>query len=149
MDYKNLKFSERTTPGEIDEIYNFNVTAFADTQDFVWSKENIKKEVNGGWKLYSVNSGKEIICALFIKSEKERLLTKNTPIKLPFQGNGYSHVIKEFYENIANKNGVNAVINYCPRDNFRMISLNEGHDYEKTGKSFPGNDDIIEWKKNI
>ena len=40
-------------------------------------------------------------------------------------------------------------VNYCPMDNFRMISLNEGHDYKKTGNTLGNNKDIIEWEKVI
>jgi hypothetical protein len=30
-----------------------------------------------------------------------------------------------------------------------MIALNEGHDYEKTGKTLVGNNNMIEWVKTI
>jgi len=134
---------------QLTEIYNFNVQVFADSQNFEWTKENIKKEIKDGWKLFSVNVEKDIICALFIKEINGQLLTKNTPIKINYQGNGYSHLIKEFYEEYAKEKGLKTVINYCPDDNFRMIALNEGHDYTKTGKTLKNATNMIEWIKEL
>jgi hypothetical protein len=145
----NLKFEASNTQEQIKAVFNFNTEAFTDTQDFTWTKENIEEQINSGWDLVSVKSGKEIVCALFIKKDKKALLTKNTPIKINHQGNGYSHLIKEYYENYAKDNGLGEVYNYCPADNFRMISLNEGHDYAKTGKSLENNSNMIEWVKKI
>jgi len=45
--------------------------------------------------------------------------------------------------------GVERVVNYCQADNFRMISLNEGHNYKKTGNTFGDNNEIIEWEKFV
>ena len=133
----------------IKDIYNFNVKAFADSQDFSWTEENIKKEMAAGWSLRSVHVDREIICALFMKEENQSLLTKNTPIKLTHQGNGYSHKIKDFYEDYALENGLEKVVNYCPEDNFRMVALNESHKYKKTGSKIVGNINMIEWEKKL
>ncbi len=142
----SLKFETRHTKDEIKEVYNFNTEAFTDLNE--WTQTSIEKQLKEGWELVSVKSGKEIICALFLKKNGPVLLTKNTPIKINHQGNGYSHEIKEFYEKYAKENGINEVYNYTPRDNFRMISLNEGHDYAKTGKSIEDGA-LIEWVKKI
>ena len=129
---KDLKFVPSQTKEEIKAVYNFNTEAFTELKE--WSQQSIEGQIKAGWQLVSVKSGEEI--------------TKNTPIKINHQGNGYSHAIKDFYETYAKENGLSEVYNYTPRDNFRMISLNEGHDYSKTGNSL---DDgaLIEWIKKI
>jgi len=147
MTAKNLSFILMETNQEIEDIYNFNVKAFADSHDFSWTKENIEKEIKSGWKLYSVNIDADIICAIFLKIENKSLLTKNTPIKINYQGNGFSHLIKDFYESYAKDNNLTKLYNYCPVDNFRMISLNEGHNYKNTGKSLGENSNMVEWLK--
>ena len=144
-----LIFKESRSKEEISEIYNFNVHAFADTQDFDWSEQNIKQEIKDGWKLFSVEYDNDIVAAVFLKEDDKTLLTKNTPIKMDYQGNGFSHKIKDFYELYANENDIKTIINYCPFDNFRMISLNERHDYVKTGNVLGKNNHIVEWKKDI
>ena len=146
-----LKFSFINNPKDnsLNDIYNFNVKAFADAQDFTWTKENIKKEIKVGWSIVSVEVGNDIVCALFVKEAEKSLMTKNTPIKINHQGNGYSHLIKDFYEEYAKDKGLSKVINYCPEDNFRMISLNEGHDYTRTGNVLKGTSNMIEWEKII
>jgi hypothetical protein len=149
MSEKKFTFKECKTESEINDIYNFNVQAFADSHDFAWTADNIKNELENGWILYALKSNKDVICALFVKREKNILLTKNTPIKMNYQGQGHSHSIKEFYENIAKESGVKELYNYSPVDNFRMISLNEGHGYKKTGKTLTGNQELIEWVKPI
>jgi hypothetical protein len=147
MTTKNLHFIHSTSKDQIEQIYNFNVQAFTDSHDFNWTKENIQNEIKAGWNLYSVQIDNDIVCALFLKEEANTLFTKNTPIKINYQGNGFSHLIKEFYEDYANSNNLQRVVNYCPIDNFRMISLNEGHDYTKTGQTLGGNDQMLEWEK--
>jgi hypothetical protein len=146
---KKISFIHSTSSEAITEIYNFNVKAFADSHDFAWTQENIKNELEAGWDLYSVQVDEDIICAIFMKVDADMLLTKNTPIKMNYQGNGFSHIIKEFYEEYAKEKNLNKLYNYCPVDNFRMMSLNEGHDYIKTGKSLGGNADMVEWEKTI
>lgn len=145
----SLVFQESSSEEEIKDIYNFNIHAFADIQDFEWSVDSIKKEISEGWTLLSVSYGKDIVAAVFVKIDNSILYTKNTPIKIEYQGNGFSHMIKEFYEEYANSNGITKIINYCPDDNFRMISLNEGHDYEKTGNRLGEHSNIIEWEKSL
>ena len=149
MSSKKIVFELAENKNQIEEIYNFNVQAFADSHDFLWTEENLSKEIKEGWNLYSVKVEEDIICAIFMKTENNSLLTKNTPIKINYQGNGYSHIIKEFYEQYAKEQKANKVFNYCPIDNFRMISLNEGHNYEKTGESLGGNENMIEWVKDL
>lgn len=145
----HLEFKKSESDNDIKEIFNFNAKAFADSQDFTWSEENIKKEIKDGWRLYSVSFDDDIVAALFLKEEDKVLYTKNTPIKLIYQGNGFSHKIKDFYEEVAKQNKLKKIVNYCPFDNFRMISLNEGHDYHKTGKTHGPHDEMLEWEKNL
>lgn len=146
---EHLEFKRSETDKEIKEIYNFNAKAFADSQDFTWTEANIKKEIKDGWQLYSVNFDDDIVAALFLKEEDKTLFTKNTPIKLLYQGNGFSHKIKDFYEKVAKEHKLRKIVNYCPFDNFRMISLNEGHDYRKTGNALGPHNVMLEWEKDL
>lgn len=147
MTEKALKFKEARKEEELVNLSKFDIQAFTDTQDFSWSLDNIKREVKTGWKLYSVMTDEEIVAAVLVKKDGDILLTKNTPIKMAFQGNGFSHMIKDFYENEAKKLHIRRVLNYCPVDNFRMIALNESHGYKRTGNSFGIGNNIIEWEK--
>jgi hypothetical protein len=149
MTTNKINFIHSTSTEEIEQIYNFNVKAFADSHDFLWTPENIKSEIQDGWHLYSVRIENDIICALFLKEEDKTLYTKNTPVKLNYQGNGFSHIIKEFYEEYATDKKLDKLVNYCPVDNFRMIALNEGHDYSKTGRTLGGNEHMLEWEKSL
>lgn len=143
---QKLKFIKSTSNEDINNIYNFNVQAFADSATAEWSEQTIKDEVKNGWSLYSVQYEGDIVAAVFMKEEDKQLLTKNTPIKMEFQGNGFSHRIKDFYEEFAAENSLETIVNYCPADSFRLISLNERHNYEKTGNVV---NDTIEWKKEL
>ncbi len=142
-----LEFREAKKEEEVVNLSKFDMQAFTDTQDFSWNLDNIKKEVKTGWKLFSVMAEEEIVAAVLMKKDGDTLFTKNTPIKMAFQGNGFSHRIKDFYENEARKSQIRRVINYCPMDNFRMIALNESHGYKRTGKAFGVANNIIEWVK--
>jgi ribosomal protein S18 acetylase RimI-like enzyme len=143
----SLEIKECVTDAEIQSIYNFNTNAFADMQDFEWNTEELKSQIAAGWTLLSVSVDKDIVAAIFIKIVDKTLYTKNTAIKMEYQGNGFSHLIKEFYEELAAEKAIDKIINYCAQDNFRMISLNEGHNYVKTGNNTTAN--IIEWEKAI
>jgi hypothetical protein len=147
MDEKNLSFKEVKKDEDIKDVSKFDVQVFTETQDFQWSYDSIKKELKNGWKLVAVQFGDETVAAIVFKSEKDTLFTKNTPIKMAFQGNGFSHMIKDFYEGQAGKLRLKRVVNYCPVDNFRMISLNESHGYRKTGNYLGNNKNIVEWEK--
>lgn len=142
-----LVFKEAKKEEEVVNLSKFDIQAFTDTQDFSWTLDNIKKEVKTGWKLYSVTTEDEIVAAVLMKKDGDTLFTKNTPIKMAFQGNGFSHQIKNFYEDEAKKFQIHKVINYCPVDNFRMIALNESHGYKRTGNTYGMNKNIIEWVK--
>jgi RimJ/RimL family protein N-acetyltransferase len=146
-DVKPLVFKEAKKEEEVVNLSKFDIQAFTDTQDFSWTLDNIKKEVKTGWKLFSVMTDDEIVAAVLIKKDGETLFTKNTPIKMAFQGNGFSHQIKNFYEEEARRQRTHRVVNYCPVDNFRMIALNESHGYKRTGNAFGVNNNIIEWVK--
>jgi predicted GNAT family acetyltransferase len=146
-DIKQLIFKEAKKEEEVVNLSNFDIQAFTDAQDFSWTLDNIKKEVKTGWKLYSVMSDNEIVAAVLMRKEGDTLFTKNTPIKMAFQGNGFSHKIKNFYEEEARKQQIRRVVNYCPMDNFRMIALNESHGYKRTGNAFGISNNIIEWVK--
>ena len=150
MEKAHLTFTAPLSEDDLLKIYNYNVQVFTDTPDFNWSLDNIKKELKDGWKLYSVSAeDQQIVAALFVKQTTDSLLTKATPIKLEYQGNGFSHQIKEFFEQMAKKQKLKKVINYCRIDNFRMISLNETHGYARTGKPVGGDGNLVEWEKNL
>lgn len=144
---KPLIFKEARKDEEVVNLSRFDIQAFTDTQDFSWTLDNIKKEVKTGWKLYSVMTDDEIVAAVLMRKEGDTLFTKNTPIKMAFQGNGFSHQIKNFYEEEAKKSHIRRVVNYCPDDNFRMIALNESHGYRRTGNALGVSNNIIEWVK--
>lgn len=144
---KPLVFKEAKKEEEVVNLSKFDIQAFTDTEDFSWTLDNIKKEVKTGWKLYSVTTSDEIVAAVLLRKEGDTLFTKNTPIKMAFQGNGFSHQIKNFYEEEAKKQHIRRVVNYCPVDNFRMIALNESHGYKRTGNAFGLSNNIIEWVK--
>ena len=146
-DLKPLVFKEAKKEEDVVNLSRFDIQAFTDTQDFSWTLDNIKKEVKTGWKLFSVMTDNEIVAAVLMRKEDDTLFTKNTPIKMAFQGNGFSHQIKHFYEEEAKKHQIHRVVNYCPVDNFRMIALNESHEYKRTGNAFGVNNNIIEWVK--
>lgn len=142
-------FKEVKKEEEITAISNFDIQVFTDSRDLQWNIDNIRREMKNGWKLYSVTYGPDTVAALFMKNDKESLFTKNTPIKLAFQGNGFSHRIKDFYEHEADRLQLKRVVNYCPVDNFRMIALNESHGYRKTGNSLGDSRSIVEWEKIV
>lgn len=149
MSEKTLIFKEARKEEEVLDLSRFDIQAFTDNQDFQWNLVNIKREMKDGWRLFSVGYGPETVAALFLKSDTETLYTKNTPIKLAFQGNGFSHQIKDFYEREANRLQLQRVVNYCPADNFRMIGLNESHGYRQTGNYAGATKNIQEWEKIV
>ena len=91
----------------------------------------------------------EIVAAVFYKIEDDALLTKNTAIKITYQGSGFSHTIKEFFEKVAREKGLKRIFHYCRIDNFRMYSLNESHQYKKTPKKLGPEGLVVEWVKSL
>ena len=76
-------------------------------------------------------------------------MTKNTSLKMNYQGSGYSHKIKEFFEKVARERKLKKIVHYCGIDNFRMYSLNESHGYKKTPHKLGTNGRVVEWIKPI
>jgi predicted GNAT family acetyltransferase len=144
-----LIFKEATSNKEIEAIYNYTIDAFSDSPDFKWTLKEIKQEFAGGWSIFSVDLAGEIIAALFLKLEKGTLYTKNTAIKMQHQGSGYSHRMKEFFEESARKLSASKIIHYCRIDNFRMYSLNESHGYFKCQDSGGEDEHIVAWEKKL
>lgn len=142
-----LRFIKCNSDEELKKLYNYDVDVFAEAGDFDWSLENLKRERKQGWEIYSVENNNEIIAAVFLKFEKDLLATKNTSIKMTYQGKGYSHRIKDFYEHLARTHQVKSIVHYCAVDNFRAIALNESHGYKrvKTHK----NGEVVEWEKKL
>jgi predicted GNAT family acetyltransferase len=146
---KRLSFVSTKNLDDIEKLYNYDAEVFTDSPDFVWSLDNLKKELKEGWKIYSVMLDNEIVAAAFLKEEKDGLHTKNTPVKLIYQGNGFSHQIKDFFEDQAREMKIHNILHYCSSHNFRMISLNESHGYERLDTEFAENQYLTEWKKII
>jgi len=144
-----LQFELATKNPEIEEVYNYNLEVFSETPEFSWTLDNLKDEAKQGWKISSVRVDDQIIAAVFYKADKQALLTKSTPIKMEYQGNGYSHKIKEYFEKLAKDQKLKEIVNYCGKDNFRLISLNETHGYEMTGQTFGDDGSLVEWKKQV
>jgi hypothetical protein len=144
-----LDFFPAEKAKDIKKIYDYTIDAFSDTPDFRWNLEEIKKEVAEGWSLCGVhNSDKEIVAAVFYRLDKKALLTKNSGLKIDHQGSGFSHEIKEFFENTAKELKASSILHYCRIDNFRMYSLNESHGYHKTDTKIDDGQ-IVEWKKTL
>ena len=143
-----LEFRQATAQSQFSEIYEHNLDAFTDTPDFSWNLEEITKEVKDGWQLYSAHAGEDVVAAIFLKLVKGDLLTKNTALKMSHQGSGFSHQIKEFIEEQAQKLKAKRILHYCRIDNFRLYSLNESHGYHKTANKLD-NGQIVEWEKQV
>lgn len=144
-----LNFILTQSEADIEKIYNFNVDVFAESPDVNWDKNALKSQLKEGWNIFSVKYGEEIVAAALLKKDHARLLTQNTPIKMTYQGNGFSHQIKEFFEEEAKKLKLNEVVSLCSESNFRMISLNETHGYTKTGNRYNENNNLVEWVKPL
>ena len=144
-----LNFVKAKNQKDIKDIYDHTIDAFSDTPDFSWNLDEIKLEVKEGWELFSVNLGEEIIAAAFYKKDGSKLLTKNTATKMNFQGSGYSHEVKVFFENRAIELKTKEIVHYCRIDNFRMYALNESHNYKKTDRKLGREGQIVEWVKKI
>jgi RimJ/RimL family protein N-acetyltransferase len=142
-----LRFIKCNSDDELKKLYNYDVDVFAEAGDFDWSLENLKKEKKQGWEIYSVEQNNEIIAAVFLRFDEDSLATKNTSIKMTFQGQGFSHRIKDFYEHLARAHKVSSIVHYCAVDNFRAIALNESHGYKRV-KTLK-NGEVIEWKKTL
>lgn len=144
-----LSFFPAKKVKEIEEIYNYTIDAFSDSPDFNWTLDEIKKELGEGWELYGVkNEEGEVVAAAFSKLEDKALLTKNTGLKINHQGAGYSHEIKEFFEDEAKAKKAKKILHYCRIDNFRMYSLNESHGYKKTDRKL-NDGQVVEWEKKL
>lgn len=144
-----LKFQKAKSNKDIQSICDYNIDAFSDSPDFNWNLDEIQNEVAEGWELYSVMVDGEIIAAVFFKTDKNTLYTKNTAIKVNYQGSGFSHKIKEYFEKVAREKGLKHIAHYCRIDNFRMYSLNESHGYKKTQKKVGEDGQVVEWVKDL
>lgn len=144
-----LNFVKAITKDDFKRIFDYNIDAFSDSPDFKWTLSEIEQEVNEGWELYAAYLRNEIIAACFLRIDGVSLLTKNTAIKMTAQGSGYSHQIKEFFEEKAKELNLKEITHYCRIDNFRMYSLNESHGYKKTDRKLGERGLIVEWIKKI
>lgn len=144
----NLVFKKAKTSKEIREIHEHTLNAFSDTPDFEWSVEALQQEVKEGWELFSaISLDGEIVAAALYKKEGNTLHTKNTAIKMSYQGSGFSHEIKDFFEKEARRLKVKKIVHYCRIDNFRMYSLNESHGFKKTQNKLGEDGQVVEWVK--
>ncbi len=141
-----LQFKKASKDEEIKSIFDYNIDAFIDSPDFNWTFDEIKGELKRGWTIYGVYLKEEVIAAVFLKEDLDSLLSKNTAIKMHYQGSGFSHRVKDFIEKRARELKLKKLIHYCRIDNFRTYSLNEGHGYKKSGNTFEDGV-IVEWIK--
>ncbi len=123
--------------------------AFSAGPLIIWNEQSVKKEIAEGWEFFAVSFNEDIVAGLFIKNEGEQLLTKNTPLNIQYQGNAFSHRIKDFYEQIAGDKNCIEVINYCGSDHFRTIGLNESHGYVLKEKAETQGYEVQTWSKKI
>ena len=145
-----LEFKRATSDQDIQQIYEYTIDAFVDfSPESKWSIREIKNEVNDGWQLYGVFHKGKVISALFLKLKGDALLTKNTAIEQDYQGSGFSHRIKEFYEQQARAAHLTKIVHYCAIDDFRMYSLNESHGYHKTDRHPDKHGLMTEWVRDL
>lgn len=144
-----ISFKKAFSEKEIKQVYEYNIDVFSDSPDFKWGLEEIKKEIEEGWELFAVTLEKDIIAAIFLRFSKGTLYSKNTAVKMVFQGSGYSHKMKEFIEKEAISLKAKNIVHYCRIDNFRMYSLNENYGYRKTNNKLGPKGHVVEWLKQI
>lgn len=144
-----LIFKQAKTVKQIEEAYNYNIDAFSDSPDFNWTLDAIVNETKDGWEVWEAVRADEIIGVAFIKQEGTTLLTKNTSIKMNYQGHGYSHKIKEFLERKGVELKVKEIVHFCSIDDFRMYSLNESHGYNKNQIKQNQNELVVRWNKKL
>ncbi len=144
-----LEFKQAISKKEIEEAYNYNIDAFSDSPDFNWTLEAIINETKEGWEVWEALRDGEVIAVAFIKKDGDTLLTKNTSVKMNYQGFGYSHQIKRFLEQKAAELGAKEIVHFCSIDDFRMYSLNESHGYEKSPIKDGQNELVVRWHKKL
>ncbi len=144
-----LKFTQAKKVKEIEEAYNYNIGAFSDSPDFNWTLDAIINETKDGWEVWQAIHSEEIIGVAFIKKEGTTLLTKNTSIKMNYQGHGYSHKIKKFLEKKGQELKMKEIVHFCSIDDFRMYSLNESHGYQKNQIKENENELVVRWNKKL
>jgi len=144
-----LSFKKAKKKEDIENIYNYNIDVFSDSPDFEWNLSSLQKEISEGWNLYAVKFDDDVVAAIFYQINDDSLLTKNTAIKMAYQGSGCSHQIKDFFEEIAKKNNLKKIYHFCSIDNFRMYSLNESHGYHKTDRKLGDSGQVVEWLKEV
>ena len=144
-----LNFHEVKNQDEFDQIIRYDQSAFSTGVGFEWSLKGLELEKKRGWKIIGVFNNEIVVASVLAKKEGKTLLTKTSPVKLDFQGNGFSHQIKDYLEDYAKKNKCLSIRHFCRSDDFRGISLNETHGYKKV--NFPENDDenISLWEKTL
>ena len=143
----SVEFKLVKTKNDLNQVYNYNMSAFLDSDEFPWSLQWLEAQKREGQDIYQVKYEREVVAILFIQITPKSLLTRQTPLKFNFQGIGLSHEIKKYIERLARKSRKKDIFNYCAIDNFRMAALNESHNYKKTGKN--RNPTIVEWHKSI
>ena len=119
---------------ELSEVISPNLKAFSAGPLISWTEDSIRSQLSEGWDFFAVSFNNDIVAGLFTKNEDGKLVTKNTPLNIQYQGNAFSHRIKEFYEKLAKDNKCDEVISLCGTDNFRTIALNQSHGYVLTTK---------------
>lgn len=142
-----LQFKLARTKQHLGQVYNYNMSAFLDSDEFPWSLQWLEAQKRKGHDIYQVIYQGKVVAALFVQTTEKGLLTRQTPLKLSVQGLGLSHQIKDYIEVLAKKAKVKDIFSYCAVDNFRMVSLNESHGYRKT-KNQPSAT-IVEWHKSL
>ena len=145
----DLVFKTVSNLGDINEMVNSHAEVFSAEPLVLWNEESVKNELNAGWNLYTVLFNKDMVAGLFVKKQADRLVTKNTHLNIQYQGNAFSHRIKEFYEKLAEDENCSSVVNLCGGDHFRTIALNESHGYVLEEKDENEGHEIQIWSKKI
>ena len=143
-----LHFKPITKSEDFKAIHDYIADVFSDT-DFNWTLDQIRGETKAGCELWAAYSQEDVVAALFLRMDGDTLLTKNSALNIHHQGQGHSHEIKEYFEQVARQRGAKKISHFCRIDNFRAYSLNESHNYTRLEGKNKGDDQVVEWRKKI
>ena len=145
----DLVFKTISKVTEINDMVGNQKEVFSAEPLVIWNQESVENELDEGWNLYTVLFNKDMVAGLFVKKQADKLITKNTHLNIQYQGNAFSHRIKEFYEELAENENCSSVVNLCGGDHFRTIALNESHGYILEKKDQSEGHEIQTWSKKI
>lgn len=135
-----------------EQVNNLNQSAqefFINSSDY--SFDAVKKDFSQGWDIYSISFEEHVVALASVRKKNDAYQTKNSNVRIDYRGNGFSHEIKNFFEQDALEKGLKKIINISSEDNFRQRSLNESHGYILLEDKFKDDhgDYYLMWKKEL